>query len=238
MKKIILFTFITLLVSNLSAQSLTVTGLNSIMYNGTSGLGLDTLDPCLQTSAYLTIKNTSIKDHNVLCQKNILFQSLGTDNTFCWGGNCYGVGTMTSTSHLTIPAGGSEDISFTGYFDAYCADANATIEYCFFPDVDTLDRSCIYITYHDAATILTEQHPLVMTELYPNPTQGIVNFKYFLNKSSSLIIMDILGNSLKKIDVNQNGVYKIDVSALPKGIYFANLIFGNDVLAIKKLVVN
>ena len=237
MKKLILFTFIALLVSNLNAQSLTVTGLNSIMYNDTNSLGIDTLNPCLQTSAYLTVKNTSIKDHDVLCQKNILFQSLGTDNTFCWGGNCYGVGTMTSTSHLTIPAGGSEDISFTGYFDAYCADAHATIEYCFFPDVDTLDRSCIYITYHDAATFLTEQHPLVMTEIYPNPTQGVVNFKYFLNESSSLTIMDILGNSFKKIDVNQKGLYKIDVSNLPKGIYFANLTHENEVLAIKKLVV-
>ena len=58
MKKIILFTLVALFVSNLSAQSLTVTGLNSIMYNDTNSLGLDTLNPCLQTSAYLTIKNT------------------------------------------------------------------------------------------------------------------------------------------------------------------------------------
>tara|TARA_B100001250_G_scaffold125539_2_gene106767 strand:+ start:18258 stop:18974 length:717 start_codon:yes stop_codon:yes gene_type:complete len=237
MKKIILLTTVVFTVLNIYSQSLTVTGLNSIMYNDTNSLGFDTLNPCLQTSAYLTVKNTSIKDHDILCEKNILFQSLGAENTFCWGGNCYGVGTMISSSFLTIPAGGSEDISFGGYFDAYCEDAHATIEYCFFPDVDTLDRSCIYITYHDAATFLVEQTPLVMTEFYPNPSQGIVNFNYYLDASSTLIIMDILGNNLKKMDLKQNGIYTLDVANLAEGIYFANLILGNEVLSVKKLIV-
>ena len=68
------------------AQSLSVTGSNSIMYNSTTVSGLDTLDPCLQTYSYLTVKNISNKSHNILCEKKIISQTDGAENYFCWGG--------------------------------------------------------------------------------------------------------------------------------------------------------
>ena len=71
----------------LNAQSLTVTGSNSVL----------TSDPCLQTHSSLTVKNVSNKEHDILCEKNVISQPSGMDNLFCWGGNCYGPSTFISS---------------------------------------------------------------------------------------------------------------------------------------------
>lgn len=222
----------------LHAQSLTITGSNSIMYNSITTLGLDTLDPCLQTHSYLTIKNTSNKEHDILCEKNVISESSGAANYFCWGGNCYPAGATISSSHLTLLSGQADNVSFGGYFDAYCDnDAQAIVEYCFFPDVDPLDRSCIYITYHAAATLISETNPLIITDFYPNPAKETVNFNYYLNEPANLIVMDILGNQVKTIKLFNKTNQKMNISDLSKGIYFGNVIVNNEVITIKKLIV-
>ena len=95
MKKISLLLLIITQVLNLSAQSLTVTGSNSVL----------TSDPCLTTHSYLTIKNISNKEHDVLCEKNVISEPAAMSNYFCWGGNCYGSSTIVSASHLTLQSG-------------------------------------------------------------------------------------------------------------------------------------
>ena len=98
MKKIILLTLIISQVLHLSAQSLTVTGSNLIMYNSVTDLGLDTLDPCLETHSSVTVKNISNKEYDILCEKNIISESSGANNYFCWGGSCYPPIATISTS--------------------------------------------------------------------------------------------------------------------------------------------
>ena len=237
MKRLILFLFFITQILSLNGQSLVVTGSNSIMYNSVTSQGADTLDPCLQTHSYLTVKNLANKSLDILCEKNIISESSGASNYFCWGGNCYGVGTNLSTSHLSLASGQDDDVSFGGYFDAFCADAQATVEYCFFPDDDPADRACVYITYHAQATSISEQSPLVLTEFYPNPTKETLNFQYFLNKPAELIMMDILGNQIKTIALSAAGTKRVNISDFSKGIYFGNLVVDNEVIAIKKVIV-
>jgi hypothetical protein len=50
-------------------------------------------------------------------------------------------------------------------------------------------------------------------------------------------LIDILGNNVKEILLNQEGVKKLDVSDMNKGIYFGNLIVNDEVVSIKKLIV-
>lgn len=220
-----------------NAQSINIVGSNSIMYNYTTLSGFDTLDPCLQTNSYLTIKNISNKEHNILCEKRIVYETPGADNYFCWGGNCYGVGTMLSTEFLTLSSNQSDDVSFGGYFDAYCDDqGQAVVEYCFFPDADTLDRSCIFITYHGPATTISDISPIVMSDFYPNPTNNFVKFDYYLNKLSTLVLVDVLGNQVKTQKIQENSFNKIDISDLPNGIYFGSIVIDNVVVKMKKIV--
>ena len=153
------------------------------------------------------------------------------------GGNCYGVGTMLSTEFLTLSSNQSDDVSFGGYFDAYCDDqGQAVVEYCFFPDADTLDRSCIFITYHGPATTISDISPIVMSDFYPNPTNNFVKFDYYINKLSTLVLVDVLGNQVKTQKIQANSFNKIDISDLPNGIYFGSIVIDNVVVKMKKIV--
>jgi len=240
MKRLILsLLFISQIVTG---QSLTVTGDALVNLNFATVLNgpVDSLDPCLPTVAHLTIKNVSNKDHDVLCEKNVLILAPGTDDHFCWGGNCYGSSTIVSTATTNIPSGQADDIEFEGVFDAYCNDGYGVVEYCFYPDGDPADRSCITITYNNdfAIGITTDKMlDLNMSNFYPNPAKEFVNVNYYLNSNSEMVIMDILGNKIKNIYFNEQGTKSINISDLSKGVYFGNLISNNEVVSIKKLIV-
>lgn len=226
----------------LNAQSLTVTGESLVNLNFATVLNgpVDSLDPCLPTHASLTIKNVSNKEHDVLCEKNVLISAPGTDDHFCWGGTCYGSSTIVSTATTNIQSGQADDIEFDGVFDAYCNDGYGVVEYCFYPDGDPADRSCITITYNNdvAVAVTTDKMlDLNMSNFYPNPAKEFTNVNYYLNNNSEMVIMDILGNKVKSIYFTEKGTKSINISDLTKGVYFGNLISNNEVVAIKKLIV-
>ena len=214
-------------ISFVAAQSLVVTGDNSVLNT----------DICLRTYSYLTVKNVSNKDHDVICEKNVISVPSGMDNTFCWGGLCYGVNTLVSTQFLTLNSGQGNSVSFTGYFDAYCEQGIGVVEYCFYPVSDTLDRSCLTVTYHGSATSVNDNpYYANVGDFYPNPANDIVYFN-FNGNLATLKLIDILGNNVKDLSLSQQGVQKLDLSDMNKGIYFGNLIVNNEVVSIKKLIV-
>ena len=123
MKKVINFSTHFIFYFNVNAQSLVVTGSEFANPLGN--------DPCLQTSASLTVRNISSTTHDVLCEKIIIDTAAGTENFFCWGANCYGSETYISTDHNTLDPGEVDNIDFGGYYDAYCNPSTATVQYCF-----------------------------------------------------------------------------------------------------------
>ena len=228
MKKIILLSLIMSQIVNLNGQSLVVTGDNFVLNT----------DPCLQTHSSLSVKNVSSNTLNVLCEKVIIDTTLGTDNFFCWGANCYGSDTYISSSFNELLAGEGDAVDFGGYYDAYCATESATIQYCFFPETDINDRSCITIVYNESATFVKESSPYLISEFYPNPSEETTNFYYYINKPADLVLIDILGNQVMRIKLSERGAQKVNISDLSKGIYFGNMILNNEIVAIKKLIIN
>ena len=242
MKRLGLLILIIIKVFYLNAQSLTVTGEALVHLNFATVLNgpIDSLDPCLPTHASLTIKNISNKEHDVLCEKNVLISAPGTDDHFCWGGTCYGISTIVSTATTNIQSGQADDIEFDGVFDAYCNDGYGVVEYCFYPDGDPTDRSCITITYNNDVAVAIKNDKLFdlnISNFYPNPAKEFAYVNYYLNIKSEMVIMDILGNKVKNIYFTQKGTQSINISELSKGVYFGNLISNNEVIAIKKLIV-
>ena len=227
MKRIIFFILVISQILNLNAQSLIVSGANSVL----------TSDPCLQTHASLTVKNVSSDTLDVLCEKVIIDTALGTENFFCWAANCYGATTYISNYSNELFPGEGDAVDFGGYYDAYCATESATIEYCFFPVSDVNDRSCITIVYNGSSTFIKETHSYLISEFYPNPANEIIYFDYYLNKPANLVVMDILGNQVKIITLLEKGKQKVNISDLSKGIYFGNVIVNNEIVTIKKIIV-
>jgi hypothetical protein len=81
-----------------------------------------------------------------------------------------------------------------------------------------------------------DSHLPEISDFYPNPANGMVNFTFNSN-FATLKLLDILGNQVKEIFLLQEGVQKLDLSGLNKGIYFGNLIVRDQIVSIKKLIV-
>ena len=227
MRKIILYILVITQISFVAAQSLVVTGDNSVLNS----------DICLTTHSNLTVKNISNKEHVIACEKNVISQPAGMSNYFCWGGLCYGSNTIVSSEFLTLQSGQGDAVSFGGYFDAYCEQGIGVVEYCFYPIADTIDRTCFTVTYHGSATSVNDNpYYTNIGDFYPNPANDIVYFN-FNGSLATLKLIDILGNNVKEILLSQEGVQKLDLSDMNKGIYFGNLIVNNEVVSIKKLIV-
>ena len=227
MRKIILYILVITQISFVAAQSLVVTGDNSVLNS----------DICLTTHSNLTVKNISNKEHVIACEKNVISQPAGMSNYFCWGGLCYGSNTIVSSEFLTLQSGQGDAVSFGGYFDAYCEQGIGVVEYCFYPIADTIDRTCFTVTYHGSATSVNDNpYYTNIGDFYPNPANDIVYFN-FNGSLATLKLIDILGNNVKEILLSQKGVKKLDLSDMNKGIYFGNLIVNDEVVSIKKLIV-
>jgi len=227
MKRILSITISMLIFYSAYSQSLVVTGSNFA----------PTTDACLQTHySSLTVKNISGDTLNVLCEKVIIDTTTGTANFFCWGSNCYGATTYISSSSNNLLPGEGDDIDFGGYYDAYCDPASAVIEYCFYPESDVTDKTCITITYNESSTSVSQLKSVIVSDFYPNPASEMVYFT-FNGNAATLKLIDILGNNVKEILLSQDGVQKLDLSDMNKGIYFGNLIVNGEVVSIKKLIV-
>ena len=225
MKKPLLLLIIVFQYTFVYSQSLVVTGSTDV----------PSTDPCLQTSSYLTVKNVSLDTLNVLCEKVIIDTALGTENSFCWGANCYGSNIYVSSSHNTLDPGEGDNTDFTGYYDAYCNTAHATVQYCFYPDTDPSDKTCITITYNGSLASISSQPTIV--GFFPNPANEYTNIRYNSFHESKFKLLDILGNQVMNIELDNSGEKKITLAHLPKGLYFGNLISNDKIVQTKKLIV-
>ena len=233
MRKIILFILVLGQISFAAAQSLTVTG-------GTSFTG----DLVTQIANHLDIKNTSANSLLVECQKTNLNVPLGGESFYCFAGNCYSASSTNPSSSAVLAPGqqfsfaNSDADAHSGYYDAYGASGIAEVQYCFYDVNNPSDETCVTITYDCTATTgfndftgLTK-----MSEFYPNPANGLTHFT-FSGTKAQLKIIDILGNEIKVLQLEEPGVKKIDLTDMSKGIYFGKLVINNKVTRIKKLIV-
>lgn len=194
-------------------------------------------DPCLQSHATLTVKNVSNDTLEVLCEKIHINTTTGTSNFFCWGANCYGSNTYVSSSHNTLDPGESDNIDFGGYYDAFCASAIAVVEYCFYPKNDSLNRTCITITYNGSSTSISSDLSKNISDFYPNPAREYTSLDYHFTEVSNLQIVDVLGNTVKDINLEESSNRRVYVGDLSEGLYFGNLLLNDEIISTKKLIV-
>ena len=209
MKKTLLFLTVIFFCINGFSQTLLVTG-DTIK---------STQDPCIETSASLTITNNSINTLDIHCENVIIDTALGTQNYFCWGANCYGSETYISTDHNTLDPGEVDNIDFGGYYRALCSNAPATIRYCFYPVSNPSDRTCIDVTYNGN---LTSFSPLKSNSfsIYPNPSYDIINISLSVDKIKEIIIFNVFGEKITQKNLIVESNLKVDLSDYSNGTYF------------------
>jgi len=229
MKKSLTSFLLLFTVNLLFSQSLSVSG-DSIVYGNSS---------LFQLESHLEVANNSSNMVWVYCEKNVILQNQTGINNFCWGGTCYGELTMVSTKRDSILPGG-KNTGFAGYYQPWNVPSIAKVEYCFYLESDSTDRTCFLITYD--ATGTTDIEEIISNDkigsFYPNPANQYTNFKYNVKDISLLQITDILGNVVKNIEMEGSGQQSIYVGDLHKGVYFGNLVQNGEIIKIKKLIIN
>ncbi|MEC7863806.1 MAG: T9SS type A sorting domain-containing protein, partial [Bacteroidota bacterium] len=121
-------------------------------------------------------------------------------------------------------------------YDVYIYSAD-TSYFCHVCDSLLYDGNSWELLNTGNPTSVEETVSVLTSAFYPNPANEIIYFDYYLNKPAKLIMMDILGNQVKMIQLLGEGKHKINISDLSKGIYFGNVIVNNEIVTIKKIIV-
>ena len=232
MRKTLLLLVLITQISFVTAQSLVITG--DTMFVG---------DPNTEIAHHLDVKNISSNSLTIKCQKTNLTLPLDAESYYCFAGNCYSASSISPSSSADLQAGkefsyDSADLdAHSGYYNAFGVSGIAKVKYCFYDVNNPTDETCVTITYETNTTAIDDFQPLTkLGDFYPNPANEIVKFT-FNGNLATLKLIDILGNNVKEILLNQEGVKKLDISDMNKGIYFGNLIVNDEVVSIKKLIV-
>ena len=127
--------------SSVFAQSIQVSG-DAYVYG----------NPGMPLTSHIIVKNITSSSLDVMCEKIIIDTAAGTSNYFCWGSSCWPSSVYVSpipAGVRTVPAGYSDSSNFTGYYDAFGNPARAVVKYCFYPQGNIADSSCLTIYYND-----------------------------------------------------------------------------------------
>ena len=203
-------------------------------------------DPLLDISHHLDLKNNANYAITVECRKTIISTPNGLPSwagaSYCFAGNCYSTTSTGPSSTAVIAPGQSfsyqnNDLeAFSGYFTPGGVEGITVVEYCFSDKNNPTDKSCVTITYDiSSATSLDEISQI--SEFYPNPAREIINFDYEMSNKAELVILNVLGQEINTIYLDNKGTKKINVSNLSKGIYFGNVIINNKIVDIKKIII-
>ena len=220
------------LVNTVFSQSLMVTG-DTLVYGSIDDFGIE---------AHAIVKNVSSNTVTVLCEKTVISEPSTASNDFCWGGTCYGSGTMISTKMDTLSPG-EQTNGFTGYFHPFipgpAAPGTGVVEYCFYPSENPTDRSCVTVTYHanENTTSMLEEKQDIIT-FYPNPATDFTKVFSYHGSNINIQISDILGNCLKTIVIQKDIETIVNLDNFTNGVYFVNIFEGEELFDIKKLIIN
>lgn len=191
---------------------------------------LDTLD----------VKNISDVTSEVYCVRTIIENVEGTDNSFCWG-SCYPPYVDTSAITVTIlPQHTSYEFVGDHYPNGLTGEMK--IKYTFYDSHDYGNQTSVFVNYDATSTggLDEKTSPYTMSEAYPNPANHLVSIDYDFTEiySSSIVIYNLLGTVVEKIDVSgKEGRARINTSDYKEGIYFYSLLLNNEVISTQKLII-
>jgi hypothetical protein len=261
MKKLILFAFSILFVSALTARPVPI---QQMLMDSKYMLGTDTLeiydtlgnkinnstiriyssDPDVDAIiSYVWLKNTTSTEMPNVFVRRIVNQSVeSTDNSFCFGIQCYPPFVDESTVADTAKVG-ILNKSFTGDYYPYTHSGITSITYEFFDNLTFMDAPVsakVTFEYYLSANSINEDK-MVFKGPYPNPASQYAHFEYNLPTSASvsqLIIRNMLGVEIENMKFEgRSGKKALDVSSYPSGIYFYTYVVDGKVIQSRKLIV-
>lgn len=219
----------------LFSQNITITDSHGAVINNTT-VTFSSTD--LYSTVYavgIDVNNNTSNALNLYCKKIEISCVPGTENSFCWGGNCWPSTQYVSGAYTSIPAGGLSS-EFAGDYNPFGFGGMSIITYRFFNSTDSAEFTIAYdlplginFTINKGTTL----------SAFPNPANNYITltFDNKNNSKASFFIYDCLGNVVQKINTNSSTAI-VNTSNLPSGLYFYSLITNNKKVYTKKLIIN
>lgn len=189
----------------------------------------------------LHIKNNSSSSTEVFLRRKIQTLAAGQMSYFCFGITCYPPNVNVSPDNITL-APGATDESVKAYVDPRGSEGTSVINYCYF-NVAKTDSACLLLTYDISSTtgIVKNSHQKFV-KVFPNPAHENLNLVFNTEKKYSnteIQILDLNGKVVLTEQINETseGLIKLNVNALPSGIYVCNLVADGITIARDKVVI-
>jgi hypothetical protein len=190
---------------------------------------------------HVGVKNNTGAAISVMCKKAYINVLPETINVFCWG-LCFGPDVFVSPDAISIEAGVTDFLNFSGHYNPYTVSGISSIRYTFWVDGNPNDSACVNINYAAYPLGISTPDPkAVLSQAYPNPASVRVAFDYSIPSGSdrnSLIISNVLGSVVRQETIGSvSGKVSFDVVDLQDGIYFYSLVVNGERTITRKMVV-
>ena len=190
---------------------------------------------------HLALINSSANDIPVMAKKTYISIVSGSSNLFCWG-LCFGPDTFLSGDAITVAAGTTNWLDFSGHYLPAGVAGASTVRYTFFAERNPGDSVCVNVVYM-AFPLGTEELNANVSSLsnaYPSPAKDQVNFNYSIPAGSrgNVIVRNVLGSSVREAALpSTNGKVSLQIADLKDGIYFTSLLVNGNLVLTRKMVV-
>ena len=232
MKKLLLLIPLALALFTAKAQVYTIT-----MENG------DPVADGSTTNITLADENTSNDQHWTLhstTSADLVFQVIattavaGTQNFNCVGTHCYAPND-TQAHTESLDAGNIANLSLEYKPNGH--PESALITFKIYPVNNESDAITFSINW-SVSTGIEEVNTKPSLVAYPNPAKSHVSISYTSRDEASLVIYNIVGETVRKFDLNRgSGKIEVETSDLPSGTYFYSMVSKQKLSETKRLVI-
>ena len=194
-------------------------------------------------TGHAVIKNETTSSVDIKARRRVpVTNNLVDENYFCWD-VCYGYPADQSFGTVTIGPGQTTNV-FSGYVDpdGDGVPLSGDIHYTFWVDGNPNDSVRITINYQVVTNIgLTDRGAVLGLNIFPNPAQSYVNIDYRLEPGLAydIRVINLVGKEVFTRKVSRlSGTERVDLSAVPNGVYFVQISSGSKVFVTRKFMKN
>ena len=246
MKKQLLFVACLLLTLYVGAQSIQINFVEGdVVTDVTNDTARVTVDVEEYSSvAHFELSNSGANDLGLGIKLNYIDVLENTAITFCNSKNCFpgSDGYMVAESNVdTITAGGMNDKFHSDYLH-YEIVGTSIVKYTFYNFYDTTDFSFVVIAYtveEDTTTNIVKTHESLLSNPYPNPASGFINFDYSgLDQNHKINVYNAIGERVATYTtINTNGTLRVNTTDLNPGLYIYDISNNKAILRNGKFIV-
>ncbi len=201
-------------------------------------MNIDDLNQEYETP-YLYVKNNTLAGMNMVCRRDVVDTVTGSVNYFCALGVCL-TPASDETRELLVPAGVTVD-ELNAFYAHYAANNHSGISvlrYTYY-NVDNANDSLSFTITYDGSVGVEELYDDSNLTVSPNPVHqfATITFSEIASTNNVLVIYNTLGNIAfrEELTIGQS-ILSVDLSQLPKGLFFYRIENSSSSTIAKRLI--